>query len=167
MSVEMSGGEATPRNQAFPRLEERHRAGREDRAGGGFDRCKLDDRFKGQQSVILQTCGRSSPYRCHQGKVIGAVYVDNPFRAGSSRTKTGIPAGHRRPRSDRHRQRAPVHPLRVHAEPVRAYMNKQVTDYVLERSAPGVYMLPVSAARSQCSTPTSPASRPCPTRWRR
>jgi len=42
----------------------------------------LDDRFKGQQSVILQNL-RSiiAVPLVTKGKVIGAVYVDNPFRA--------------------------------------------------------------------------------------
>src|SRR5258706_9472120 len=43
----------------------------------------LDDRFKGQQSVILQNL-RSiiAVPLVTKGSVIGAVYVDNPFRAG-------------------------------------------------------------------------------------
>ncbi|HLQ62659.1 MAG TPA: adenylate/guanylate cyclase domain-containing protein [Candidatus Acidoferrales bacterium] len=43
----------------------------------------LDERFKGQQSVILQNL-RSiiAVPLVTKGKVIGAVYVDNPFRAG-------------------------------------------------------------------------------------
>src|SRR5260370_24445459 len=42
----------------------------------------LDDRFKGQQSVILQNL-RSiiAVPLVTKDKVIGAVYVDNPFRA--------------------------------------------------------------------------------------
>src|SRR2546421_2220180 len=42
----------------------------------------LDDRFKGQQSVILQNL-RSiiAVPLVTKGQVIGAVYVDNPFRA--------------------------------------------------------------------------------------
>jgi adenylate cyclase len=43
----------------------------------------VDDRFKGQQSVILQNLRSivAAPLVV-KGKVIGALYVDNPFRAG-------------------------------------------------------------------------------------
>ncbi|HEX6547615.1 MAG TPA: adenylate/guanylate cyclase domain-containing protein [Candidatus Dormibacteraeota bacterium] len=43
----------------------------------------LDERFKGQQSVILQNLRSilAVPLKV-RGKQIGAVYVDNPFRAG-------------------------------------------------------------------------------------
>src|SRR2546421_6533624 len=43
----------------------------------------LDERFKGQQSVILQNLRSIIAVPLNvRGKTIGAVYVDNPFRAG-------------------------------------------------------------------------------------
>src|ERR1700682_1802652 len=83
MSVQMSGGEADPEETrlllgAKTVIEHVVRTGQ---AVVATD-ASLDDRFKGQQSVILQNL-RSiiAVPLVTKGKVIGAVYVDNPFRA--------------------------------------------------------------------------------------
>jgi adenylate cyclase len=104
----------------------------------------LDDRFKGQQSVILQNL-RSiiAVPLVTKGNVIGAVYVDNPFRAAIFEEK------------DKEFLQAIADLAAIAIDNARAYtqsefmrslfekyINKQVTDYVLERSSPGVYMLP-------------------------
>ncbi|HZQ49738.1 MAG TPA: adenylate/guanylate cyclase domain-containing protein [Candidatus Dormibacteraeota bacterium] len=104
----------------------------------------LDDRFKGQQSVILQNL-RSiiAVPLVTKGEVIGAVYVDNPFRAAIFEEK------------DKEFLQAIADLAAIAIDNARAYtqsefmrnlferyINKQVTDYVLERSSPGVYMLP-------------------------
>jgi adenylate cyclase len=103
----------------------------------------LDDRFKGQQSVILQNL-RSiiAVPLVTKGNVIGAVYVDNPFRAAIFEEK------------DKEFLQAIADLAAIAIDNARAYtqsefmrnlferyINKQVTDYVLERSSPGVYML--------------------------
>src|SRR5712692_2069561 len=104
----------------------------------------LDDRFKGQQSVILQNL-RSiiAVPLVTKGKVIGAVYVDNPFRAAIFEDKDKeflqAIADLAAIAIDNARQYTRSEFMRSLFE---RYMNKQVTDYVLERSAPGVYMLP-------------------------
>jgi len=104
----------------------------------------LDDRFKGQQSVILQNL-RSiiAVPLVTKGEVIGAVYVDNTFRAAIFEEK------------DKEFLQAIADLAAIAIDNARAYtqsefmrslferyINKQVTDYVLERSSPGVYMLP-------------------------
>src|SRR5256712_344027 len=104
----------------------------------------LDDRFKGQQSVILQNL-RSiiAVPLVTKGKVIGAVYVDNPFRAAifEEKDKEVLQAI-----SDL--AAVAIHTARQyeHSELLRElferYVNKQVTDYVLERSVPGTVFLP-------------------------
>ena len=83
MSVQMSGGEADPEQTRLflgskTVIEHVVRTGQ---AVVATD-ASLDDRFKGQQSVILQNL-RSiiAVPLVTKGKVIGAVYVDNPFRA--------------------------------------------------------------------------------------
>jgi len=96
----------------------------------------LDDRFKGQQSVIMQNL-RSiiAVPLVTKGKVIGAVYVDNPFRAAIFEEKDkdflqviadlaaiAIDNARQYERSEFLRQVFEVH------------VNKQVTDYVLTRS---------------------------------
>ena len=96
----------------------------------------LDDRFKGQQSVILQNL-RSiiAVPLVTKSKVIGAVYVDNPFRASifeekdkeflqaiSDLAAIAIDNARQYERSEFLRQLFELH------------VNKQVTDYVLERS---------------------------------
>ncbi len=99
----------------------------------------LDDRFKGQQSVILQNL-RSiiAVPLVTKGKVIGAVYVDNPFRASIFQDK------------DREFLQAISDLAAIAIENARQYqqseylrrlfelhVNKQVTDYVLARSDRG------------------------------
>jgi adenylate cyclase len=96
----------------------------------------LDDRFKSQQSVILQNL-RSiiAVPLVTKGKVIGAVYVDNPFRAAifeekdkeflqaiSDLAAIAIDNARQYERSELLRQLFELH------------VNKQVTDYVLARS---------------------------------
>jgi CheY-like chemotaxis protein len=83
MSVVMAGGEADPeKSRSFVGsktvIEQVVMTGR---AVVSTD-ASLDDRFKGQQSVILQNL-RSiiAVPLVTKGKVIGAVYVDSPFRA--------------------------------------------------------------------------------------
>ena len=83
MSVEMAGGDAdVEKSRQFlgskTVIEQVVRTGH---AVVSTD-ASLDDRFKGQQSVILQNL-RSiiAVPLVTKGKVIGAVYVDNPFRA--------------------------------------------------------------------------------------
>ncbi|HET7466083.1 MAG TPA: adenylate/guanylate cyclase domain-containing protein [Candidatus Dormibacteraeota bacterium] len=104
----------------------------------------LDDRFKGQQSVILQNL-RSiiAVPLVTKGEVIGAVYVDNPFRAAifEEKDKEFLQriADLAAIAIDNARQYARSEFLRHLFE---GYVNKQVTDYVLERSAPGTVFLP-------------------------
>jgi adenylate cyclase len=96
----------------------------------------LDDRFKGHQSVIMQNL-RSiiAVPLVTKGKVIGAVYVDNPFRAAifeekdkeflqaiSDLAAMAIDNARHYERSETLRQLFELH------------VNKQVTDYVLARS---------------------------------
>src|SRR6266566_6032098 len=96
----------------------------------------LDDRFKGQQSVILQNLRSIMAVPLvTKDKVIGAVYVDNPFRASifeekdkeflqaiSDLAAIAIDNARQYERSEFLRQLFELH------------VNKQVTDYVLERS---------------------------------
>ncbi len=104
----------------------------------------LDDRFKGQQSVILQNL-RSiiAVPLVTKGKVIGAVYVDNPFRASifeetdkeflqaiSDLAAIAIDNARQYERSEFLR------------ELFEAHVNKQVTDYVLTRSGRTLRFLP-------------------------
>ena len=104
----------------------------------------LDDRFKGQQSVILQNL-RSiiAVPLVTKGKVIGAVYVDNPFRASifeetdkeflqaiSDLAAIAIDNARQYERSEFLRQ------------VFEAHVNKQVTDYVLTRSGRTLRFLP-------------------------
>jgi adenylate cyclase len=96
----------------------------------------LDDRFRGHQSVIIQNL-RSiiAVPLVTKGKVIGAVYVDNPFRAAifeekdkeflqamSDLAAIAIDNARQYERSEDLRQLFELH------------VNKQVTDYVLARS---------------------------------
>src|SRR5205823_12317274 len=96
----------------------------------------MDGRFKGQQSVILQNL-RSiiAVPLVTKGKVIGAVYVDNPFRASifeekdkeflqaiSDLAAIAIDNARQYSRSEFLRHLFELH------------VNKQVTDYVLARS---------------------------------
>jgi adenylate cyclase len=104
----------------------------------------LDDRFKGQQSVIMQNL-RSiiAVPLVTKGAVIGAVYVDNPFRAAifeekdkeflqaiSDLAAIAIDNARQYERSEFLRQLFEAH------------VNKQVTDYVLTRSARKLRFLP-------------------------
>lgn len=104
----------------------------------------LDDRFKGQQSVIMQNL-RSiiAVPLVTKGKVIGAVYVDNPFRASifeekdkeflqaiSDLAAIAIDNARQYERSEFLRQLFEAH------------VNKQVTDYVLTRSGRTLRFLP-------------------------
>src|SRR5437870_13710803 len=104
----------------------------------------LDDRFKGQQSVILQNL-RSiiAVPLVTKGNVIGAVYVDNPFRASifEEKDKEFLQAisDLAAIAIDNARQYERSEFLRQVFE---AHVNKQVTDYVLERSVPGTVFLP-------------------------
>ena len=96
----------------------------------------LDDRFKGQQSVIMQNLRSiiAVPLMT-KGMVIGAVYVDSPFRAAIFEEKDkeflqaiadlaaiAIDNARQYERSDFMRRLFEAH------------VNKQVTDYVLARS---------------------------------
>jgi adenylate cyclase len=104
----------------------------------------LDDRFKGQQSVILQNL-RSiiAVPLVTKGKVIGAVYVDSPFRAAifeekdkellqaiSDLAAIAIDNASQYEHSNFLRQLFELH------------VNKQVTDYVLARSDRNTKFLP-------------------------
>jgi adenylate cyclase len=104
----------------------------------------LDDRFKGQQSVIMQNLRSiiAVPLMT-KGKVIGAVYVDSPFRAAIFEEKDKeflqAIADLAAIAIDNARQYARSEFLRQLFE---AHVNKQVTDYVLTRSARALRFLP-------------------------
>src|ERR1700674_879323 len=137
MSVAMSGGEADPDKT---RLFLGSKTGIEHVVKTGqavvSTDASLDDRFKGQQSVILQNL-RSiiAVPLVTKSKVIGAVYVDNPFRASifeekdkeflqaiSDLAAIAIDNARQYERSELLRSLFELH------------VNKQVTDYVLARS---------------------------------
>jgi adenylate cyclase len=137
MSVPMSSGEADPeKTRSFlgskTVIEQVVKTGQ---AVVSTD-ASLDDRFKGQQSVILQNL-RSiiAVPLVTKGKVIGAVYVDSPFRAAifeekdkeflqaiSDLAAIAIDNASQYERSELLRSLFELH------------VNKQVTDYVLARS---------------------------------
>jgi adenylate cyclase len=104
----------------------------------------LDDRFKGQQSVIMQNL-RSviAVPLVTKGNVIGAVYVDNPFRASIFEDKDmeflQAIADLAAIAIDNARQYERSEFLRQVFE---AHVNKQVTDYVLTRSGRTLRFLP-------------------------
>src|SRR5712664_3858022 len=104
----------------------------------------LDDRFKGQQSVILQNL-RSiiAVPLVTKGSVIGAVYVDNPFRAAIFEEKDKeflqAIADLAAIAIDNARQYERSEFLRSLFE---LHVNKQVTDYVLARSDRMTMFLP-------------------------
>jgi adenylate cyclase len=145
MSVQMSGGEADPEQTRLflgskTVIEHVVRSGE---AVVTTD-ASLDDRFKGQQSVILQNL-RSiiAVPLVTKGNVIGAVYVDNPFRAAifeeqdkeflqaiSDLAAIAIDNARQYERSNFLRQLFELH------------VNKQVTDYVLARSDSNTKFLP-------------------------
>jgi adenylate cyclase len=100
----------------------------------------LDDRFKGQQSVILHNLRSiiAAPLLV-KGQVIGAVYVDNPFRAGIFEEKdkeflqaiadlAAIAIDNARLYTELKRNYEHSDFLRKTFE---RYVNKQVTDWVL------------------------------------
>jgi adenylate cyclase len=137
MSVQMSAGEADEEKarQFLGSKTVIERVVRSGEAVVSTD-ASLDDRFKGQQSVIMQNL-RSiiAVPLVTKGKVIGAVYVDNPFRAAIFEEKDkeflqaiadlaaiAIDNARQYERSEFLRQVFEVH------------VNKQVTDYVLTRS---------------------------------
>jgi adenylate cyclase len=145
MSVPMSGGEADPEKTRLflgskTVIEQVVSTGQ---AVVSTD-ASLDDRFKGQQSVILQNL-RSiiAVPLVTKGKVIGAVYVDSPFRAAifeekdkeflqaiSDLAAIAIDNARQYERSNFLRQLFELH------------VNKQVTDYVLARSDRNTKFLP-------------------------
>jgi Adenylate cyclase, family 3 (some proteins contain HAMP domain) len=145
ISVPMSGGEADPEKTRLflgskTVIEQVVSTGQ---AVVSTD-ASLDDRFKGQQSVILQNL-RSiiAVPLVTKGKVIGAVYVDNPFRAAifeekdkeflqaiSDLAAIAIDNARQYERSNFLRQLFELH------------VNKQVTDYVLARSDRNTKFLP-------------------------
>ncbi len=96
----------------------------------------LDDRFKGQQSVIMQNLRSiiAVPLMT-KGMVIGAVYVDSPFRAAifEEKDKEFLQAisDLAAIAIDNARQYERSEFLRHLFE---AHVNKQVTDYVIARS---------------------------------
>src|SRR5213594_626704 len=104
----------------------------------------LDDRFKGQQSVIMQNLRSiiAVPLMT-KGMVIGAVYVDNPFRAAIFEEKDKeflqAIADLAAIAIDNARQYEQSEFLRQVFE---AHVNKQVTDYVLTRSGRTLRFLP-------------------------
>jgi class 3 adenylate cyclase len=144
MSVPMSGGEADPEKT---RLFLGSKTVIEHVVSTGqavFSDASLDDRFKSQQSVILQNLRSITAVPLvTKGKVIGAVYVDSPFRAAifeekdkeflqaiSDLAAIAIDNATQYERSNFLRQLFELH------------VNKQVTDYVLARSDRNTKFLP-------------------------
>jgi adenylate cyclase len=138
MSVQMSGGDADPeKSRAFlgskTVIEQVVKSGQ---AVVATD-ATMDDRFKGQQSVILQNL-RSiiAVPLVTKGLVIGAVYVDNPFKAAIFEDKDKeflqAIADLAAIAIDNARQYQRSEFLRQLFE---RYVNKQVTDYVLARTS--------------------------------
>ncbi len=145
LSVQMSSGESDP-EKARQFLGSRTVIEHVVRTGEAVvtTDASLDDRFKGQQSVIMQNL-RSiiAVPLVTKGKVIGAVYVDNPFRASifeekdkeflqaiSDLAAIAIDNARQYERSEFLRQLFEAH------------VNKQVTDYVLTRSGRTLRFLP-------------------------
>jgi len=145
LSVQMSSGEADP-EKARQFLGSRTVIEQVVRTGQAVvsTDASLDDRFKGQQSVILQNL-RSiiAVPLVTKGKVIGAVYVDSPFRAAIFEEKdkellqaiSDLAAI----AIDNARQYERSEFLR---ELFEAHVNKQVTDYVIRRSDRTLRFLP-------------------------
>ncbi|MDQ6878990.1 MAG: GAF domain-containing protein [Candidatus Dormibacteraeota bacterium] len=145
LSVQMSGGEADPENT-------KHFLGSrtviEQVVTSGLavvsTDASTDDRFKRQQSVIIQNL-RSiiAVPLVTKGSVIGAVYVDNPFRAAIFEEKDKeflqAIADLAAIAIDNARQYERSEFLRQLFE---RYVNKQVTDYVLARSDRETIFLP-------------------------
>ena len=137
LSVQMSSGEKDPENSGLF-LGSRTVIDHILKTGEAVvtTDASLDDRFKGQQSVILQNLRSiiAVPLMT-KGKVIGAVYVDNPFRASIFEEKDKeflqAIADLAAIAIDNARQYERSEFLRRVFE---AHVNKQVTDYVLTRS---------------------------------
>lgn len=145
MSVQMSGGDVDPEKSkeflgSSTVVEHVVRTGN---AVVSTD-ASLDDRFKGQQSVILQNL-RSiiAVPLVTKGSVIGAVYIDNPYRASvfvekdkeylqaiADLAAIAIDNARQFERSELRRQLLEL------------YVNKQVSDYVLARSGHETKFLP-------------------------
>jgi adenylate cyclase len=145
MSVQQSGGDADPeKSKEF--LGSRTVIEHVVRTGNAVisTDASLDDRFKTQQSVILQNL-RSiiAVPLVTKGSVIGAVYVDNPFRAAmfAEKDKDFLQAiaDLAAIAIDNARQYERSELLRTLFE---LYVNKQVTDYVLARSDRETKFLP-------------------------
>jgi len=145
MSVEMAGGETDREKSQKTFLGSKSVIDQVVKTGKAVvsTDASLDDRFKGQQSVILQNL-RSiiAVPLVTKDKVIGAVYVDNPFRAAifEEKDKEFLQAisDLAAIAIDNARQYSRSEFLR---DLFARYVNKQVTDYVLERSAPGTVFL--------------------------
>ena len=145
LSVQMSSGEADP-EKARQFLGSRTVIEHVVRTGQAVvsTDASLDDRFKGQQSVIMQNL-RSiiAVPLVTKDKVIGAVYVDNPFRASifEEKDKEFLQAisDLAAIAIDNARQYERSEFLRQVFE---AHVNKQVTDYVLTRSGRTLRFLP-------------------------
>ena len=145
MSVKVAGGEADP-NKAKQFLGSRTVIEQVVSTGTSVvsTDASLDDRFKGQQSVILQNL-RSiiAVPLVVKGLVIGAVYVDNPFKAAifEDKDKEFLQAisDLAAIAIDNAVQYQQSEFLRTLFE---KYVNKQVTDYVLARSDVHTAFLP-------------------------
>ena len=145
LSVQMSSGEADP-EKARQFLGSRTVIEQVVKTGQAVvtTDASMDDRFKGQQSVIMQNL-RSviAVPLVTKGKVIGAVYVDNPFRASIFEEKDKeflqAIADLAAIAIDNARQYERSEFLRQVFE---AHVNKQVTDYVLTRSGRTLRFLP-------------------------
>lgn len=139
MSVRMSSGESDPekaRQFLGSKSVIEHVVGTGD-AVVSTD-ASLDDRFKAKQSVILQNLRSIMAVPLvTKGKVIGAVYVDNPFRAAIFEEKDKeflqAIADLAAIAIDNARQYQHSEYLRRLFE---LHVNKQVTDYVLAHSDP-------------------------------
>jgi adenylate cyclase len=145
LSVQMARGEADP-EKARQFLGSRTVIEHVVRTGQAVvtTDASLDDRFKGQQSVIMQNLRSiiAVPLMT-KGAAIGAVYVDNPFRAAIFEEKDKeflqAIADLAAIAIDNARQYERSEFLRQLFE---AHVNKQVTDYVLTRSARTLRFLP-------------------------
>ncbi|HXC78385.1 MAG TPA: GAF domain-containing protein, partial [Candidatus Acidoferrum sp.] len=146
MEVVISGGDADPeKSREF--LGSRTVIDHVVRTGNAVlsTDASLDDRFKSQQSVILQNLRSiiAVPLVTSKGSVIGAVYVDNKFHAAvfAEKDKKVLQAiaGLAAMSIDNARQYERSEFLRQLFE---LYVNKQVTDYVLARSDRETKFLP-------------------------
>ena len=145
MSVQMLSGEADP-EKARQFLGSRTVIEQVVKTGQAVvtTDASIDDRFKGQQSVIMQNL-RSviAVPLVTKGTVIGAVYVDNPFRASifeeADKELLQAIADLAAIAIDNARQYERSEFLRQVFE---AHVNKQVTDYVLTRSGRTLRFLP-------------------------